>query len=176
MELEYVPYMDRVRNYYRQQGFENAYRWAHHSDAAFAPLNKPLAQSRVALISTAGFAVAPEGGYSEEELRLARGGGSNTGSYEVEVFPVSSDIAEERIVYVKGNHDRSQSEMADPNSFFPVARLREFRDEGRLGSLATNFYRLKENYSQRKSSEIDAPEVLRLCREDGVDVAVLTPV
>jgi hypothetical protein len=66
--------------------------------------------------------------------------------------------------------------MSDANTFFPVTRLREFRDEGVLGSLATNFYRLKENYSQRKTLEVDAPEVLRFCQEDRVDVALLSPV
>ena len=66
--------------------------------------------------------------------------------------------------------------MADPNAYFPVTRLRELHTEGLLGSLAANYFRLKENYSQRKTLEVDAPEVLRRCREDGVDVALLSPV
>ncbi len=55
-------------------------------------------------------------------------------------------------------------------------RLREFRDEGVLGSLAPDYYRLKENYSQRKTNEVDAPEVLRLCQQAQVDVALMSPV
>ena len=66
--------------------------------------------------------------------------------------------------------------MSDVNTYFPLTRLREFQAEGVLGSLATDFFRLKENYSQRKTMEVDAPEVLRRCREDDVDVALLTPV
>ena len=49
----------------------------------------------------------------------------------------------------------------------------EFR---RIGSLPQRFYGVPTLRSQRSTVERDAPEILRLCREDGVDVAVLTAV
>ena len=174
--MGYVRYIDKTREYYKSQGFENSYVWAANETAPFTPLKKPLAMSRVTLITTAGFTLVPDGGFSEEELGELRKGASNMGSYDLEVWTVPSEIPEERILYVVANHDRSQSDMADPNSYFPVSRLREFRDEGVLGELAPEFYRLKENYSQRKTIQVDAPEVLRRCREEGVDAALLTPV
>jgi hypothetical protein len=174
--MDYVRYIDKTREYYHSLGYEKAYQWAHNETAPFTPLKKPLSQARVALISTAGFTLVPEGGFSEEEFQRIKTGGSNVGSYDLEVWPVPSDIPEDKILYVVANHDRSQSDMSDVNSYFPVTRLREFRDEGVLGSLAANFYRLKENYSQRKTVEVDVPEVLRRCEEDGVDVALLSPV
>jgi len=176
MSIEFVRYIDKTREYYHRQGYDRSYNWAHNETSAFTPLSKPLSESRVMLISTAGFTLSPEGGFSESELKELKKGGSNMGSYDLEVFPVPSDLAEDRIVYVVANHDTAQSDMADVNSYFPIARLREFVAEGRLGSLATEFLRLKENYSQRKTMEVDAPEVLRRCREDNVDVALLTPV
>src|SRR5215472_13139241 len=48
-----VPYMQRTRDYYLALGYGNPYRWAHFDDAPFTPLRKPLAQARVALITTA---------------------------------------------------------------------------------------------------------------------------
>ena len=48
-----IPYMQRTRDYYLALGYGNPYRWAHHADVPFTPLAKPLAQSRVALITTA---------------------------------------------------------------------------------------------------------------------------
>ncbi|MCZ6472337.1 MAG: hypothetical protein O7E56_01250 [SAR324 cluster bacterium] len=174
--MDYVQYIDKTSAYYRSQGYDKIYNWAQNDSAPFTPLRKPLSASRVTLISTAGFTLAPEEGLSEEELWALRVGGSNMGSYDLEVWPVPSDIAEERIVYLVANHDRAQSEMADPNAYFPVTRLRELHTEGLLGSLAANYFRLKENYSQRKTLEVDAPELLRRCREDGVDVALLSPV
>jgi len=174
--MDYVRYIDKTRDYYFKQGYEKSYKWAWNDSAPFTPLAKPLAESRVVLISTAGFTLVPDGGFSEEELREVKKGGSNVGSYDLEVFPIPSDLPEDRILYVVGNHDRAQSDMSDVNSYFPIGRLREFAAEGVLGSLASDFFRLKENYSQRKTLEVDAPEVLRRCREDKVDVALLTPV
>ena len=38
--------------FYAAQGYEKPYRWAHFADVPFAPLPKPLAQCRVALVTT----------------------------------------------------------------------------------------------------------------------------
>ncbi len=42
--------------------------------------------------------------------------------------------------------------------------------------IAPNAFGVYNAYSQRKTREADAPDVLRRCREDKVDVALLTPV
>ena len=47
-----IPYMQRTRDYYQALGFA-AYRWAHFADVPFTPLSMPLAQARLALITTA---------------------------------------------------------------------------------------------------------------------------
>ena len=47
-----IPYMQRTRDYSQTLGFP-AYRWAHFAEVPFTPLAKPLAASRVALITTA---------------------------------------------------------------------------------------------------------------------------
>ena len=38
-----IPYMQRTRDYYAAIGYTTPYRWAHHIDAPFTPLRKPLA-------------------------------------------------------------------------------------------------------------------------------------
>ena len=48
-----IPYMQKTREYYLALGYGNPYRWAHYADVPFTPLTTPLAQARVALISTA---------------------------------------------------------------------------------------------------------------------------
>src|SRR5262249_11165985 len=48
-----IPYMQRTRDYYLALGYGTPYRWARSDDAPFTPLRKPLAQARVALITTA---------------------------------------------------------------------------------------------------------------------------
>src|SRR6202011_3728264 len=48
-----IPYMARTREYYQAIGYTTPYHWAHHVDTPFQPLRKPLAQSRVAIVTTA---------------------------------------------------------------------------------------------------------------------------
>ena len=50
--MTYVRYIDKTREYYRSQGYDKAYQWAHFEEVAFQPLPKPLSESRVALVST----------------------------------------------------------------------------------------------------------------------------
>jgi len=42
----FVSYIDKSREYYLARGHGNPYRWAHNENAPFAPLAKPLSQSR----------------------------------------------------------------------------------------------------------------------------------
>ena len=62
--------------------------------------------------------------------------------------------------------------MEDVNAFFPTARLHEAVEDGRIGSLTKRFIGVYNAYSQRRTLERDAPEVLKRLREDGADVAV----
>ena len=48
-----IPYMQRTREYYTAIGYTTPYRWAHYIDAPFQPLKKPLAKSRVTIVTTA---------------------------------------------------------------------------------------------------------------------------
>ena len=57
----------------------------------------------------------------------------------------------------------------------PVERLKELEASGRIGALAERFHGVPTDYSQRRTLEIDAPEVLSRLRTDGADVALLVP-
>src|SRR4029077_8185234 len=48
-----IPYMQRIRDYYQALGYGAPYRWAHYAEVPFAPLSKPLAESRIGLVTTA---------------------------------------------------------------------------------------------------------------------------
>ena len=47
-----IGYMERTRRYYEAQGFEKAYVWAQFDDIPFMPLDKPVADSTLVLITT----------------------------------------------------------------------------------------------------------------------------
>ena len=48
-----IPYLQRTRDYYQALGYGAAYQWAHFTQVPFHPLARPLARSRIALITTA---------------------------------------------------------------------------------------------------------------------------
>jgi D-proline reductase (dithiol) PrdB len=72
-------------------------------------------------------------------------------------------------------YDRVHTEARDPHSWFPLAQLQRAVKMGRIGALTPRFYGAPTNRSQRVTLQTDAPELLRRCREDDADVAVLVP-
>lgn len=167
--MEYIRYIERTHEYYRKQGYAKTYDYASHETIPFTPLPKSLDQCRVALCTTAQFVMLDAQGEALEPVRL-------TGTYAQEVVTIPSDWPTDRIRSTSQDHDRYQTDMQDVNAYFPSDRLRELVGEGVIGSLSKHFYRGLPNYSQRKTTEVDAPEIVRLCRADEVDAVLLTPV
>jgi hypothetical protein len=157
----FVSYIDRTREFYAALGYGRPYRWAHHGDVPFAALPKPLAECRVAAITTA----SPLGTRAEP--------GSLRAGKAVWSGPV--DPAPERLFTDHLSWDKQATHTDDVESFLPIAALRAFARSGRIGSLAPRFHGVPTDYSQRRNIEVDAPELLRRCREDEVDVALLVP-
>ena len=48
-----IRYIERTRTYYQALGYGAPYEWAHFDDVPFHRLSKPLAQSRVGIVTTA---------------------------------------------------------------------------------------------------------------------------
>ena len=161
-----ISYMQRTRDYYQALGF-SPYRWAHHTDAPFTPLAKPLAECRLALITTA----AP---YQPGLGDQGPGARYNAAAKFYTVYSDSSaTIPDVRISHV--GYDRTHTRAEDPRTWFPLAALQAAVKAGRLGALTPRFHGAPTNRSQRITVETDAPEILRRCREDGADVALLVP-
>ena len=162
-----IPYMQRTREYYLKLGYGNPYRWAHHLDVPFQALGKPLAQCRVALVSTA----AP---YQPDKGDQGPGAKYNAAAKFYEVYSDSTDaMPDVRISHV--GYDRKHARADDPNSWFPLRQLQLAVKAGRIGALAPRFHGAPTNRSQRVTTERDAPEILRRCREDAADAVVLVP-
>jgi hypothetical protein len=161
-----VPYMQRTRDYYQALGFA-PYRWAHFADVPFAPLRKPLARARVALITTA----APfQPGAGDQ----GPGAPYNAGAKFYKTFSVPTETEPDlRISHV--GYDRRHTSAEDINTYFPLARLKEAAAAGRIGALGPRVHGAPTNRSQRVTVETDAAELLARCQEDGVDAVVLAP-
>ena len=164
---EPVKYIERTREYYLAQGYKKPYQWAHFEDVPFTKLSKPLSESRVALISTSDVAVAKEDGSGHDKSQEDLHGFAYT-------IPTNTPV--ERLFSRQEHYDKYATNLDDVNSYFPVTRLQEKIKQGRIESLAPRCHGVFTSYSQNQTTDIDAPEVLRRCKEDNVDLAVLTPV
>jgi D-proline reductase (dithiol) PrdB len=151
----FVSYIDKSREYYLARGFGNPYRWAHHDDAPFALLRKPLGDCRVGLITTALL--------SEADRKSKR-------VYAASTTPPPSGLYTEHISWHKeATHTR------DLDSFLPIRRVAECVSDCRIGSLSPRFYGVPTDFSQRRAKGEYALAVLDLCRADVVDIALLFP-
>ncbi|MBV9532417.1 MAG: glycine reductase [Bradyrhizobium sp.] len=162
-----IPYMQRTRDYYAAIGYATPYRWAHYVDAPFQPLKKPLAQSRVTIITTA----APyDPGKGDQGPGAPYNGSAKF--YKVYVGDASTqhDLRISHIAY-----DRKHTAATDSGTFFPLPQLVKAQASGRIGEVAPHFFGAPTNRSQRVTIEVDAPDILARCREDRIDVAVLVP-
>lgn len=163
---EHVRYMDRTRDYYVSQGYEKPYQWAHHTDVPFSPLTKPLSECRVAIVSTSDIAIMGPDGQRDRSNEFSVGN----------VYSLPSDTPVDQLYSRQEHYDQHATNLDDVNAYYPVDRLRELVEQGRIGSLAPSFHGVYTGYSQRKTAEVDAPEAVRRCIEEEVDVAVMTPV
>jgi D-proline reductase (dithiol) PrdB len=93
-----------------------------------------------------------------------------------EVYSMPCDTPAAQLYSRKDSYDSYATTLDDVDAYLPLTRLHEFVAEGRIGSLASNFYVVYSQYSQRKTSQVDAPQIAQWCREDDVDVVLLAAV
>src|SRR3954462_14806620 len=118
------PYMQRTRDYYAAIGYITAYRWAHYTEAPFQPLKKPLAQSRVTIITTA----AP---YDPAKGDQGPGAAYNGGAKFYQVY--DGDTSKEpdlRISHI--GYDRKHTSATDSGTWCPLGLLRNAAARGRI--------------------------------------------
>lgn len=160
-----IAYLQRVRAYYQALGYGPPYEWAHYATVPFSPLDKPLSACRLTIITTA----AP---YQPGKGDQGPGAPYNAATKFHSVY--SGRTAEDhdlRIAHVAIDRDHTTGE--DLATYFPLAELRRAAASGRIGALARDFHGLPTNRSHRVTLEVDCPEVVRRCKADGVDAAIL---
>ena len=159
--MSHVRYIDKTREYYKAEGYERSYEWAHFETIPFTPfaaLGKPLAQCRVGLVSS--------GDVVRRDIELPPDDPRRL------VYGLPADRFQSR----KAAYDRYATTLEDVDSFLPLTHLHRLAAEGIIGGVAARFQVIASEYSQRKTLTVDAPEILRQMREDGVDVALLAAV
>src|SRR5262245_24499679 len=160
-----IPYMQRIRDYYVALGYGAPYAWAHYAHVPFQPLGTPLAQARLAIVTTA----AP---YQPDKGDQGPSAPYNSSAKFYQVY--SGDTARDhdlRISHV--GIDRKHTTAEDAGTWFPLPELRRAAKRGRIAALAPRFHGLPTNRSHRVTLEIDCPEMVARCKADRVDAAIL---
>jgi D-proline reductase (dithiol) PrdB len=162
-----IPYLQRIRDYYQALGYGAPYQWAHYADVPFDPLDKPLSQCRIAIVTTA----AP---YQPGKGDQGPGAPYNAKAKFFTVY--SGGTAQDHDLRI--SHiaiDRKHTTAEDLATYFPLAALRESTSRGRIGTVAPRFHGAPTNRSQRVTLEIDGPEIVARCLADQTDAAILIP-
>jgi hypothetical protein len=154
-----VPYMERTRLYYRALGYDSDYVWASFADVPFVRLQKPLAEAKIALLTTAS---PPDRGNTDSSNVRHVWSGLVADPLE---RPFTDNVA----------WDKEPTHTRDRGSYLPIEVATALAGDGVFAGLAAHFHGIPTEYSQRKTLEVDAPQVLSRLRDDGADAAILCP-
>ena len=133
-----------------------------HDDSPCATLAKPLAEVKLALVTTAGLHLRDDAPFA---------GGDQT----YRVIPSSTPARDIIQSHTSIGFDRTAF-MRDINITFPIDRARELVERGEIGSLSENFYSfMGAQRAPRQIEQETGPEVGRLLLDEGADAVFLTP-
>ena len=133
-----------------------------YQDTPWTPMTKPLSQSKVALVSTAGFHV--------REARPFVGGDT---SYRI--IPRTTNPANIIQSHTSIGFDRTET-FRDINITYPVNRLEELVVRGEIGSLSDDYYSFMGALSDvSQLVEHFGPQLAKDLKNKSVDVVLLVP-
>ena len=136
----------------------------------WTPLAKPLAECRVAAVTTAGiYNKDQDPPFDAEREKREPMWGDPT------YRRISRDVRQEQIG-ASHLHLNNRDMLADFNTVLPLHRLAELEAEGVIGSLAeTNYSFMGYQPNTTEWRERYGPEVAGLLKEEGVDAALIAP-
>jgi D-proline reductase (dithiol) PrdB len=147
--------------------FLRAYRWRRIDPVPWTVLTKPLSACRLALVSSAGF-VAPGQEPFDDSIR----GG------DISLRDIPSDIDVGTLIDTHRSESFDHAGiLQDPNVAFPIDRVRELAERGRIGAVNRRHLSFMGSITAPGRLIRDsAPEAANRLVADEVDVALLVPV
>jgi D-proline reductase (dithiol) PrdB len=142
-----------------------------HDPIPWAEVRKPLAQSKVALLSTAGLSMKDDTPFDMDfERKHPTRGDSSWRRLRADASSASVDANHLHI-------DTGYIER-DLNVALPVDRLRELVEAGEVGAMADTHYSIMgfQGNDSSKLEQQSAPEIAEAMKSEEVDLALLAPV
>lgn len=149
------------------RSFLKVYQWRRIDPVPRAFLGKPLADCRLALVSSAGFVLPTQQPFDESIV-----GG------DVSFREIPSDVKVTTLVDTHRSASFDHAGMVrDPNLVFPIDRVRELVEAGRIGAVNTRHLSFMGSITAPgRLVRQTAQEAARSLADDSVDVALLIPV
>jgi D-proline reductase (dithiol) PrdB len=157
-----IDYIARTRAQYDALGYP-PYRWVTSTEPPpFAPLRKPVRESRLALIGSGGIYARGQIAFHFKDDTSFRVIDTTAPTSELRATHFASDLTDAR---------------RDVNVVFPVDPLKAAVQAGEVGALSRNAYAFMGGiYSSRRVEEQLAPAIADRIESDEVDLALLVPV
>jgi D-proline reductase (dithiol) PrdB len=142
-----------------------------HPPIPWTPVSKPLARSRVALLSTAGISMQGDPPFDMDSERKRPSWGDPS-FRRIRADATAADID------VNHLHINTAFIRRDLNVALPLDRLRELVDDGAVGSVADTHYSTMgyQGASTKVLERETAPAIAAAMKSEEVDVALLAPV
>lgn len=158
-----IAYVERLNQFYRSQGFP-PYKWTVNGTAPLTRPTKPLARSKVAMLTSGGVScktAPPFNPQARNDLRLDT---------------VPSDTSPDFFAINDAYYNHSDADR-DINCVFPIERMRELADEKVIGEVARHHYSgfMGRIYTRSLVVNEAAPALARRLRDEAVDIFVLVP-
>ncbi len=135
----------------------------------WTPLSKPLADCRVAMISTGAMALKTDQPFDQEGERQNPWWGDPT----FRVIPMGTKAEDIKVYHLHINPEYAEKDL---NCLLPLDRLAELEERGEIGSVAPSHYSYMGYTTQPEQLlEESAPAIIRNLRDEFVDVVVLVP-
>jgi D-proline reductase (dithiol) PrdB len=142
------------------------HRFVEGAGIPWTPVRKPVADSRVALVTTAGVHLATQSPFDMQDP---------DGDPSYRIIPSGSSQADLAITHKYYDHSAADRDL---NVVLPLDRLRELTAERQVGGIGPFVYGFMGHITARHLRTLmdtSAPEVARRLRADGVDAVLLAP-
>jgi D-proline reductase (dithiol) PrdB len=142
------------------------YPWPTFTSAPWTPVRKPLAESRIGVVTT--------GGLYRAGVDVPFDSDGPEGDWSFRSIPSESPIQTLNIAHAHFAHEVAEADM---NTIFPLDRLRELRTAGPIRDLADTHFSIM-GYCTRAAdlAEGAAPGIAAGLEAAGADVALVVPV
>lgn len=160
--MSLVQYIQRTKETYDKLGYP-AYRWFHAESApAFTKVTKPLAKSRLGMISTAGTYIQGQVAYYYQD--------------DTSIRAIPNDTRVEKIRFSHITENYLAEARQDPGTVFPLESLTILQQEGVIGELAKNYYSCMGGiYSQNRVRQELIPNLEEVVEKQELDLLLLVP-